>query len=329
MRSEKLSGRQLSVAVLVGGLSTASAIVGGADWRWLLVAVPVGVIIAWLLLLRVGTQPLYAGAKGKVLAILYGGWAVVLMSDVLHRAAQRLQITSGNEGLTGWLLILLALPLVWMGWGKTAAFFRAVEIFWLAVLVMLGVVLALGSLQVEWRYVRLPADSWWESLLAGAGVLSTGLFVLPYIYKVERIGQGSWRCLTWFAALGVLTAALTALTVGILSPVVTGELDDPFYVMAGMLGGSARLEGLISALWLLPDLTSAGLLSRVWGERRWPALAVGLALVLAFLNISNSLPRLALPVGSLILAVSTVVLAPGGRNSGLDEKKTAHLVPEK
>lgn len=329
MRREKLSSRQLSVAVLVGGLSTASAIAGTADWRWILVAIPVGMMVAWLLLFRVGITPLYTGIGGRILAILYGGWAVVLMADVLCRAARRLQLTSGNEGMSGWLLILLALPLLWMGWGKTTAFFRAVEIFWLAVLVMLVAVLALGVLQVEWRYVWLPVDSWWESLLAGAGVLATGLFVLPHIYKVEDREQGNWRCLNWLAVLGLLAAALAGLTVGILSPGVTKKMDDPFYVMAGMLGGSARLEGLISALWLLPDLTLAGLLSRVWGERRWPALAVGLALALAFLTIGSDLPGLLLPIGSLILVILTMALAPGGRNCDSGEGRTEHLVLEK
>lgn len=312
MKVDKLSGRQLAVAVLVGGLSTAAAVAGRADWRWMLAAVPVGVLAGWLLLKRVGTGQLYGGAGGKVLAVLYGGWAVLLMADALGRAAERLQAAAGGEGNGGWFLVLLALPLLWMGWGKAAAFFRAAEIFWLAVLVLLVAVLGLGAFRVEWRYALEPVGSWWESLLAGASVLAVGLYALPCLYKVEETDGDAGRGLAWLAALSALAAALAALTAGILSPEVAVQLDRPFFTMTGLLAHSARLEGLISALWLLPDLTLVGLLSRSWGARRWPALAVALAAALVLTGLTKALPAVVLPVGSLILVILTGTLFTGG-----------------
>lgn len=307
MKSEKLSPRQLAVAVMTGGLSTAAAAAGRADWRWLLLAAVLGTAAAWLLLLRVGGRPL-----SPALRILYGIWAVVLLADVLGRTAGRIQQAGGSEGSIGWLLTLLAAPLVWMGWGKAAAFFRAVEIFWLAVLVTTAAILLLGVPRMEWRWVLEPVGDWKSSLLAGALIMSTGLFVLPILYKVEPRQMRDRRGLVWLGTLGLVCAVLAALTAGLLSPIVAAQLDEPFFAAAGLLGDSARLEGLVSALWLLPDLTLAGLLAHSWGERRWPALAVVIAVGLAWVGAVDALPKAALPLGCLALAVLTAVFPRGG-----------------
>ncbi len=306
MNREKLSSRQLAVAVMVGGLSTGAAAAGRADWRWMLAAVPVGVLAGWLLLCRVGRRPLH-----PVLNVLYGAWAAVLMADALRRAAERVQAASGSRENTGWLLALLAIPLVWMGWGKAAAFFRAAEIFWLGLLVTAGAILLLGLPRVDWRWAMEPAGGWWESMLAGITVLSAGLFALPHRWETEAEPEGARQGLAWLGALGVLSAALGLLTAGLLRPAVAARLDAPFFAAAGLLGDSARLEGLVSALWLLPDLTLAGLLARAWGKRRRPALAAIAALGLALAGITERLPGAALPLGCLVLAALTAALPPG------------------
>lgn len=306
MKSEKLSPRQLAVAVLVGGLSIAAALAGRTDWRWLLACAPAGVLVGWLLLRRVGHGKLH-----PVLKALYGLLAVVLMAQALERAARRIHSAAGGRGDVRWLLVLLALPLVWMGWGKAAAFFRATEILWLAVGVTTAAVLLLGAPRLEWVWVLEPSGGWLESLEGGIVMMATGLFVFPHLYKVEEEPGGVHRGLLWLGWLGVLGAALGLLTAGLLSPAVAAELDDPFFAAAGLLGDSARLEGLISALWLLPDLVLAGLLSRSWGERRWPALAVVAALGAALTGIAGALPDATLSLGCLVLAILTGVLPAG------------------
>ena len=306
MNLDKLSPRQLAVAVLVGGLSAGAAAAGRADWRWLLACVPVGVIAGWLLLRRVGHRPLH-----PVLKVLYGLWAVVLMAGALERTTERIWSASGGQGEIRWLLALLALPLVWMGWGKAAAFFRAVEIFWLAAGVTAAAVLLLGVPRIDWTWALEPAGGWMESVGAGVVILSTGLFAIPSIYKAEEEPGGVHRGLLWLGTLGLFSAALALLTAGLLSPGVAARLDGPFFVAAGLLGDSARLEGLISALWLLPDLTLIGLLSRSWGEERWPALAVLAALGAALTGTVGLLSALALPIGCILLAILTIALPPG------------------
>ena len=290
MKGEKLSPRQLAVAVMTSGLSAGAAAAGRADWRWMLASVPIGMLVGWALLRRVGRRPLH-----PALNVLYGVWAAVLMADVLRRAAGRVQAASGGRESAGWLLALLALPLIW-----------------LAALVTVGTILLLGLPRVEWRWAMEPAGSWWESMLAGVNVLSAGLFVLPHLYKVEEEPGGTRRGLVWLGALGLVSSALAALTAGLLSPAVAAQLDAPFFAAAGLLGDSARLEGLVSALWLLPDLTLAGLLAHTWGKRRRPALAAAVALGLALTGITERLPGITAPVGCLILVVLTAALPPGG-----------------
>lgn len=306
MRCEKLSSRQLAVAVLTGGLSTGAAAAGRADWRWLLLAAALGTAVGWLLLWRVGHRRLH-----PVLRVLYCAWAVVLMAEVLRRTAHRIQQATGNGEHTGWLLVLLAIPLVWMGWGKAAAFFRAVEIFWLAVLVTAAAILLLGVPRMNWQWVMEPAGDWKESLLAGTLTMSAGLFVLPILYKVENGAGENRRGPAWLGALGLASAALAALTAGLLSPAVAAQLDGPFFTAAGLLGDSARLEGLVSALWLLPDLTWVGLLARSWGEKRLPALAVLAAAGLAITGAAEALPSDLTGAACLALAALTAALPPG------------------
>ena len=307
MDCEKLSPRQLWVAVLTGGLSAGAAAAGRADWRWLLLWTALGTAIGWLLLKRVGRRPLHPALRA-----LYCGWGVVLAADVLVRTAERIQRSAGGPGDTGSLLVLLAVPLIWMGWGKGAAFFRAVEIFWLALVVTVGAILLLGLPRIQWSWALAPAGDWKSSLAAGGLTMGTGLFVLPHLYRIEA-GPGEDRPgLAWLGALGAVSAGLALLTAGLLHPAVAEQLDGPFFVAAGLLGDSARLEGLVSALWLLSDLVLAGLLVRCWGEERRPALASVLALGLALSGVMELLPARTPALGCLALAALTAALPPGG-----------------
>ncbi len=308
MSSERLSPRQLWVAVMTGGLSAGAAAAGRADWRWLLLAAALGTAVGWLLLRRAGSRPFH-----PVLKWLYRAWAVVLLADALSRTANRIHQASGSGAHVGWLLALLALPLVWMGWGKAAAFFRAAEILWLGTLATAAAILLLGAPRMNWRWALEPTGGWMESLAAGALTMSTGLFVLPVLHQTEPEPGENRRGLVWLGALGLASAGLAALTAGLLRPAVAAQLEAPFFAAAGLLGDSARLEGLVSALWLLPDLTLAGLLARCWGEERRPALAAVLALGLALTGITERLSVSALALGCLALAALTA-LFPAGRD---------------
>lgn len=309
LNSEALSCRQLSVAVLVAGLSPAAALAGRAHWTWLVLWTGVSLALGWLALRRVKGR-LYQGKLGKGLAVLYCGWGVVLMARTLGRGTLRLETISGNNGQRLWIILLLAIPLIWMGWGKAAAFFRMVELLWLAMAVVLVLVLVFGGVHVEWRYV-LPASAGWLPSAAAMGeILAPAVFVLPYLYKVgdpERRGGG----LRWLAGLGGLSAALTLITAGVLGG-AAARLPQAFFVAAGLLEDGARCEGLLSAAWLLPDLTLVGLLSRAWGEQHRPALACALAAGLAMTGLGDGISPEICAGATLVLLLLTL-LFPGGK----------------
>lgn len=306
LTAEALSGRQLSVAVLVAGLSPAAAFAGRVDWPWLLLWMGVGVGLGWMVLRRLKARPLYQGGWGVVLMVLYAGWAVLLAARALSRAAERLELTSGGSPKF-WLLLIIAVLLVWMCWGKAAPFFRMVEILWLAMAVVLILVLVIGGVRVNWRYVLETPQDWRTAALAAAEILAPALFVLPYIYKVEDMKRE--RGLGWLAGLGGVSAALALVTVGLLGRAAE-QISQPFFVAAGLLGKSARCEGLLSILWLLPDLTLVGLLCRVWGRRRWPALGAGLAAGLAATGVVDGIFPEIVALGTLGLFL-LVLLFPG------------------
>lgn len=306
MNSEKLSPRQLAVAAMTGGLSAGAAWAGGADWRWLLMLTPAAVGLGWALLNRLDGRALHPALRA-----LYAAWGVVLAAQALRGTAQRLWYASGGEGDFRLLFVLLAPPLLWMGWGKAAPFFRAAELLWLGTAAAVGAILLLGLPRVDWRWSAGPLGDWRQSLAAGAAVFGAGLFTLPHLYKVKREPGGRARGLAWLGSLGIVSAALALLTAGLLSPETAARLNGPFFAAAGLLGDSARLEGLVSALWLLPDLTLVGLLSRSWGESRWPAMGTLAALGLALTGLTDHLPALAGPAALLILVILTAALPPG------------------
>lgn len=305
MSSDRLSGRQLSVAALVGGLSHGAVFAGVTDWRWLLAGVPLAALVGWLLL-RKARKGLFRGRSGWVLAVCYWGWSAAMLSCVLQRTAQRLQQTNGSPGDGVWILVLMVLPLLRMAWGRSAPFFRMVEIFWLAAVVLLAGLMLFSVPRVEWRWLVSPMGGWRQSLPGVVVTLSPLLFTLPYIYKVE--GAVGW---SWQAGLAGAVAALSAIAAGILSPAVAGQLPNSFFIASGVLGESVRAEGLVSALWLLPDLTLAGLLSRSWGGRFGPICAVGLAALVALTGISNYFSPLVLALGTAALAFLTLVFPEG------------------
>jgi hypothetical protein len=238
---------------------------------------------------------------------MYGCWAVLLAARVLERAAERLETTSGGSGRF-WLLILLAVPLLWMGWGKAAPFFRTVEILWLAMAVTVGLVLVFGVSRAEWCYVSTGQDDWLGGLLAAAEIFAPALFVLPYIYRTEDSSAG--RGVAWLSALGTIAALLSLVTMGVLGGAAEG-VSRPFFVAAGALGRSARCEGLLSVVWLLSDLTLAGLLCRVLGGRRWPALGVVAAVIAALFGLVDRIPREIYVAGPVLLLLLSLFLPCG------------------
>jgi len=307
---EDLSLRQVLAAVALSGLSLAAAQAGQMDWKWGLVGVAVSVPLMTWVMLRLRTRSVYRGVYGVVLTAVYTSWSVLALGHVLRQAAHRLELTGGSQGVQGWLILLLALPAAWMSWGKPAAFFRGGEIYWMALVAVLAVVGLLTIPQVTVSYLWTQEEGGWISALTAAGAVAMAAWALPYLYKVPpRAGEG-WAVGRWLLLVGGLTVALAALTRGILGQ-AAARLAQPFFVTTGVMGESARTEGLLSALWLICDLVWAGLVARVWGGGKGPMVCVALGTVVALAGWTDGWPSMVWPMGNLALAVLAAVSPRG------------------
>lgn len=315
MDADRLSARQLAVCAFAGGLAPAAA-GAGYGWQGALMAVPVILAAGWALIsLAPRWKRLEGTWAGRTLSLLYAAWGAALLGRGLARCAARTVGTGGVEQrYAPWIVALIALPLLWMARGKPAAFFRAAEIFYPAVALAGAAVLVWGAFQIEWRYAALPAPDLWGGFWAAVEAGGTFLFALPYINRVEIHTGGRGRAMGWLAALAAGTVLLALATAGVLSPQVAAGSGQPFFLMTATLGRAVRVEGLISALWLLADLCCLGLLARSWqrsgtGKSALPALSVLAGVVLALSELPETIAPAVWGWGTAALtAVTTAAL---------------------
>ena len=322
-QKERLSVRQLSVAAFAAGWAPA---VSGAGYGWqgAALAVPV-VLLAGVIFIKLCSrwERVSATIPGKILQACYTLWGGLLLSRGLRRCGERLELTGGGEdGTAAWIILLVALPLLWMAWGRAGAFFRMAELCALAVLGTVAVVLVWGAFRSRGQYLLLPAESVSGGFWAVMEVGGVFLFLLPYINRTEpKEGDGA-RALVWLSAVTAGAAVLSAVTAGVLSPAVAAQIREPFFVMTATLGGAFRVEGLISALWLISDLIYFGILAQCGLRQgvmvsRLPAAVVFFAAVGAVFNLFGGVRSEFWAVGTAVLAGATLLLLSiGGRNSG-------------
>jgi hypothetical protein len=66
---------------------------------------------------------------------------------------------------------------------------------------------------------------------------------------------------------------MRAVTAGVLGPTLARSQARPFFLMTVGLGQTARVEGLLAAVWLLADITLAGLMLQC-GKRLWSGMGL-------------------------------------------------------
>lgn len=241
---------------------------GSAAWLCPLAAGAAVVLLGALLGRRTGWgDPLgpWKGKGGRILALLLLLWGLFLTAAHAARVGSRLADALGGSSL---LMTVLILALAgWMAAGGLPAFLRACEIFSLAVGAGFVFILLSGVFRLQWDYVLL-----WQGqelaqvplgALSAAGTLAAGCYVLLLLPQVTLEEGGRRRVL---GRLGGLFAALSAamlLVLGRFGPALTSQIHRPFFQMVaglGFEGAFQRLEGLVSALWVLGDVALLGLL---------------------------------------------------------------------
>jgi len=332
--NDNASARQLSVAAFTGLLTPAAA-VAGEDWRGALLAVPAVLLAAycWGKLdgRDKGWPAGWNGASRYVLPSLYLIWAVLTAGTVLASAGVRMTAPDGKD--TGWVIVLVWIPVLLLTRMGTAAYGRAAEIFYLAMLAALAFALFLGGRQIRPERLLGEPDGLLGSFVTAAGVGCSG--AAAFLLWNGAHEKGRW--IGWSGTLAGVVVLMRAVTVGVLGPALAGGQERPFFLMAVGAGQTARVEGLAAAVWLLADVTLVGLMlqcgKKMMGvlhlprERRtaWmiASAALGLALWMnaegnAQLWLKEVLPVAGLILGGLIPGLAC--LAQCGNDFALQRK---------
>ncbi len=274
MKNDMLSLRQVMallftalLAPTVDLLPTFAAQTAGRG-GWVL---PLGALVLLLPALWAweGFSALSKTGVHTIIYIMYMLLIVLLLAVSFRRCAFRLELIYGKGPAFVAAAALLAAA-VWMGWGKTAAFARAGEIFYLAISVVLVGVVVLGLFQVDQTNLDLAAVQP-QSVLHGS-VLTAGIILNVYPVcvlgnKVKKNEGNKHRAIGWAIAYCVVAALVLAAIIGCIGPELAGELPSPFLIVVqgiGIDGAFQRMEALVATLWALADFTLIGLLLHSW-----------------------------------------------------------------
>lgn len=279
--------RQLLVVLFTALLSPAiralpalpAAAAGEAGWLSALAALPVALLLAWMLCrlladagegegLAERVRALWGGFAGGTILLLYLLWGLLLLAANTRIYGQRMLSTGyRNTSLWFFMAVLLAAAL-WMARGKLSAFARAGEVFYLILSLTLGAVLLLALFHVEaenviplWFDDALPALG---SALPVLGVLGYGVFGAFLAGNVVRKRENRRRALKWTAGFCLLLTALEFVVLGNFGPGLIGRMEQPFFMAVkgiGVQGAFQRVESVVVALWVLSDLVFIGLLT--------------------------------------------------------------------
>ncbi len=276
---------------------------------------------------------------GRVLAALFFLWGLYVTSAHAARIGGRL-----SDGLRASPLLLTAVVLVLAGWlaaGGVPAFARACEIFVLAVGFGFGLIVLFGAFRLEWGQVLLWDGGELSQVPRGAlstvGMLAVGGYLLFLLGDIRPEQRSRRRVLLRLGTLFVLLAVAMVLVLGRLGAPLAAEIDAPFFQMVsglGFEGAFQRLEGLVSALWVLGDVVLVGLLllclQRLLGQvtergedRRLGWIAVGLAFLGSW-NVTywdKVLAGPVLPLGNLVALAVLVVCLVAARGKKKKSKK--------
>lgn len=270
-----LTARQAGAVCFVALLPPATRLLPGlcaklagrAAWLCPVAALPVLLIVAWLIKkLTANAAPgenlaglIQRGLgrwAGAAVLVVYGLWLVAYAGFSLRSSASRFIYTI-YPGAPPWPFVVSGLAMgLFAVLSPVKALARASELFrWLLVLALVPI-LVLGFLEMDAKTLVpvYPSDT--VPVLEGAlSALGTGAFLIVNIAFLER-GPGELRRGRFCLGASLLMALLVAVTVGRFGPELTGRLTYPFFALVrntSVFGVVERIEALVTALWVLSD----------------------------------------------------------------------------
>lgn len=229
MYREKIPGRQLGLWLFAAMVPVGLQLLSGSSWLWVACGGFVSLAISWVLWKR----PQERSCCECIFLFIY---VVILMGSVLSEVADSWPVGNSDPAVP---LIVLALAAWSAQKGSGAAARVGAVLFWV-VLGLYLVVMAAGIKNVKPQWL-LPEKK-------QPGIRGCWIFLLPWAVAalVKPRTQIKAHGLLW---LGFLCAG-TALTVGVLSPQMAGQMSNVFYEMGRSLdlfGIAQRFEALICA----------------------------------------------------------------------------------
>lgn len=284
---EQISLRQFLVMLFVALLSplvhiapvVTDQIAGRAGWlAYVVVLVIMGGLI---LLLGWAFRRIPNGGMGALLRLgfgerlgraLCGVSAVVLlvrMGMALRFYAERFVSTLyPDTGLGMFFAVLLAL-VVWVNGKSFGTLARAGQIFFLAIILVVALVVAFNLPLIRPYYIW---PVWTEDFpkIGRAGFVCTEMLSVSFgtlfcLSLVRERDNGTATCLRWLAGICALATVLSVVTTGVFSSKLTLSLQIPFFVLAKEIrieGALERIESFVAALWVFTDVILISLLAK-------------------------------------------------------------------
>ena len=283
MEKDRISQTQLCALLWAGLMAPAAEllpavtlpIAGRGAWLSALAALPVLLLLGWMLAklsrgpgglagaIRRGLGPVF----GRAVLVLYLIWGELLLALRLRLCAQRLIASGERDGSLWFFLPVAALLVLWMARGKLDAFARAGQVFLAMLILTAGVVLALALFQTQPEHL-LPL--WWNDAVPALqaavpllGILGYGVYA-GFLLGDTQLSHKRRDWVLWGGGGCLLLAAEQLVVIGNLGPELAQRLSSPFFALAksvGVEGAFQRVESIIAALWTFADVSLLGVLA--------------------------------------------------------------------
>lgn len=206
---------------------------------------------------------------GKVLLALCAVWMELLVILRLGLCARRMLWAGERDGAVWYFLLTLSAITLWMGEGRLTALGRTGQLF-------LAILLAAATLVLGLSVPRVRADRilplWTGDVLP---VVRTGLStagslgwaVLPMLLLPAQERKGK-NILLWGVGGCVLLTLAQIIIIGNLGVGLAAQSDSAFFTLTksvGVEGAFQRVESVVSAVWMLSDLTACVVLTHAIG----------------------------------------------------------------
>ena len=289
-RNDSLTLRQMLALTFVCLLSPAirllprSAAMAGGSGGWLapILAAPaaaaLAAVLCRLMASRRGSEGLvgvllriWGRLPGRAICAALMLWMVFYTGILLRTGAERLLSTVYTGGGPALFMAVTAAGAGIVSLGRLRSLGRLGEVSVPAMCGILALVLLLALPDVEPAEL-LPEPGREKGVLAASipvlSVVSKCVFPLLLTSGLERAERPLPRALRWLGLLLLILVGITAATVGAMSASLTARLQHPFFVMIrniSVFGIIERIEAVVIALWVIPDLVFAAALLRAEG----------------------------------------------------------------